>query len=240
LNPSGCGRKSINGSVTSSEGTKATLQAPFQVANCANLAFKPKISIKLIGGTKRGAFPAMHAVVKPRPGDSNLADTVIRLPRSAFLEQGHIRTICTRVQFAQAQCPAESVYGHVIAKTPLLDETLEGNVYLRSSSHNLPDLVFDLHGKVLEIESVGRIDSVNGGIRASFEEIPDAPIEEVVLDMQGGSKGLIVNSKNLCKAPNRANAQLEAQNGRKSTLKPLVQTKCKAKRHKGKKAKRRR
>jgi hypothetical protein len=233
LNPSGCGRKSIEGSVSSSAGAGAALSAPFQVANCANLPFKPRIFLKLIGGTKRGAFPAMHAVVRPRRGDSNLSEAVLRLPHSAFLEQGHIRTICTRVQFAQASCPPGSVYGHVKAFTPLLDETLEGNVYLRSSSHNLPDLVFALHGKVLEIESVGRIDSVKGGIRTSFEDIPDAPIDAVVLDLQGGRKGLIVNSRNLCARPSRATGTFSAQNGRRRTLHPVVRaTKCKKHKHK--------
>jgi len=103
---------------------------------------------------------------------------------------------------------------------------LEGPVYLRSSSHNLPDLVFALKGEILEIEAVGRIDSVKGGIRASFEEIPDAPISEVMVEMLGGEKGLIVNSRNLCKAPSRASAELLAQNGRERKLKPLVEAKC--------------
>jgi len=229
LNPTGCATKAIEAAVTSTKGAVANLSTPFQVANCANLPFKPKITLQLVGGTKRGSHPAMHAVVRPRPGDANLAETVVRLPRSAFLDQGHIRTICTRVQYAANQCPEGSVYGHVKAVSPLLDQPLEGPVYLRSSSHNLPDLVFSLHGLV-DIEAVGRIDSANGGIRASFEGIPDAPIDEVILDMQGGKKGLIVNSRNLCAAPSRANVELTAQNGRERKLKPLVQADCGKKR----------
>jgi len=226
LNPSGCARKQVSARVASTQGTVANMTAPFQVANCANLAFEPRLSLRLRGGTKRGGHPALEAVVRPRPGDSNLADTVARLPHSAFLDQAHIRTICTRVQFAADQCPAGSVYGHVRAITPLLDEPLEGPVYLRSSSHNLPDLVFDLRGEVLRIEAVGRIDSVRGGIRASFEDIPDAPITEVVLDMQGGAKGLIVNSTNLCATKHRAEVKLAAHNGRSSTIHPLVGARC--------------
>ena len=234
LNPTGCDRRVVNASITSTQGAIANLSAPFQLANCANLPFKPDLSIQLKGGTKRGNHPALKAIVKPRPGDANLSEVVVRLPRSAFLDQSHIRTICTRVQFAADQCPAGSVYGHVKAVTPLLDEVLEGPVYLRSSSHNLPDLVFALKGEILEIEAVGRIDSVKGGIRASFEEIPDAPISEVLVEMLGGEKGLIVNSRNLCKAASKANAELLAQNGRKRTLKPVVEAKC-AKKGRGRK-----
>jgi hypothetical protein len=222
LNPTGCDRRQIHATVDSAKGAVANLTTPFQVANCANLGFKPKLSLKLIGGTKRGGHPRMHAVVRPREGDANLSATVVRMPRSAFLDQAHIRTICTRVQYAEAGgngagCPAGSVYGHVRAVSPLLDEPLQGPVYLRSSSHNLPDLVFSLHG-LIDIEAVGRIDSENGGIRASFEGIPDAPIAEILLNMQGGKKGLIVNSRNLCTSTNRATAKLSAQNGRRRTL----------------------
>ena len=121
-----------------------------------------------------------------------------------------------------SQCPAAAIYGAATAFTPLLDEPLRGPVYLRSSSHNLPDLVLALHGTI-DFEAVARIDSVNGGIRTSFEETPDAPIEKVVVNMQGGKKGLIVNSTDLCHGKHLANAQLDAQNARHYELKPAVQ-----------------
>ena len=46
--------------------------------------------------------------------------------------------------------------GHASAVTPLLDQPLEGPVYLRSSSHKLPDLVVDLQGQI-DIELDGRV-----------------------------------------------------------------------------------
>jgi len=234
LNPTGCEPKTVESTITSTEGAQAHPSAPFQAANCALLDFKPSLSLKLNGGVKRAAHPALHAVLRPRPGDANISTAAVRLPRSAFLDQGHIRTICTRVQFASDTCPAGSIYGHVTAKTPLLEETLQGPVYLRSSNHNLPDLVFALHG-IVDVEATGRVDSVNGGIRTSFEEIPDVPITEVVVDLEGGKKGLIQNSKNLCAQANRARVSFGAHNGKASTLHPVLQNSCK----KGAKAKRR-
>ena len=50
------------------------------------------------------------------------------------------------MQYAANQCPPGSVYGHVKVLTPLLDYPLEGNIYLRSSSHQLPDVVAALRG----------------------------------------------------------------------------------------------
>jgi hypothetical protein len=200
-------------------------EARYQAASCASLPFKPKLDLKLKGGTKRGAHPALTATYTPRAGDANLKGLVLRLPHSAFLDQAHIRTICTRVQFAQKACPKGAQYGSIKAFTPLLDEPLQGPVYLRSSNHNLPDLVFDLHGLV-DIEVATRIDSQKGGIRTTLEGAPDAPISKVVLTMQGAKKGLIVNSTDLCAAKHRADAQFTGQNGKQSSARPVMQADC--------------
>jgi hypothetical protein len=202
------------------------LSSRFQAADCAALNFKPKLDLKLSGGTKRGSFPRFTATLKARPGDANLSYTQVTLSPASFLEQGHIRTICTRVQFAANACPPGSVYGHVRAFTPILDEPLEGPVLLRSSDNELPDLVFDLHGLV-DVEAVARIDSKNGAIRATVEGIPDAPIDKVLVSMKGGPRGLIVNSRNLCKGKTpRGEVRMRGQNGKPRNTKPKVKAKC--------------
>ncbi len=212
------------------------LATRYQAANCLNLGFKPKLALNLEGGTKRGGHPGLTATYAPRKGDANIKGLVVRLPRSAFLDQAHIKTICTRVQFAAgagngAQCPAASRYGFIKAFTPLLDEPLEGPVFLRSSSHKLPDLVFALHGLV-NIEVDVRIDSAHGGIRATLEDAPDATLSKVVLRMQGASKGLIVNSRNLCGGANRAEVLATGHNGKRSKSSPAMKAQCGKQRHK--------
>ena len=224
--------------------TPVTLSSRYQAAGCRALGFKPRLGLKLRGGTRRGAFPALRAAYVPRRhGDANLSRLALTFPNSEFIEQGHFRTICTRVQFAAGEgfgsrCPKGSVYGHVKAWTPLLDEPLKGPVYLRSSDHNLPDAVLALHGLV-NIEVAVRIDSTHGRLRATVAGVPDAPVSRAIVNMQGGQKGLFVNSRNLChKAKrNRARANLGAQNNRRRLLKPLLRAqgcaKAKRKRHKG-------
>jgi hypothetical protein len=199
--------------------------ARYQAASCASLGFKPKLDLRLKGGTKRGAHPALRILYRPRAGDANLQGLVLRLPRSAFLDQGHIRTICTRVQFAANSCPSAAVYGWARAFTPLLAQPLEGPVYLRSSDNELPDVVLDLHG-IVDVEAVSRIDSLRGGIRATLTEAPDAPIERVLVTMQGGRKGLIQNSTNLCARKSRARVRLQGHNGRRANVRPLVRARC--------------
>lgn len=233
INPTSCNPSQVGAALFGSfldvlspaDDVPVGLSSRFQAANCSRLAFKPKLSINLKGGTKRGGHPSLRAVLSPRGGDANIAAAAVTLPNSAFLDQAHIRTICTRVQYAAKACPPGAVYGHVAAFTPLLDEPLEGPVYLRSSNHKLPDLVFALHG-VVDIEAVGRIDSVHGGLRASFEGVPDAPISKAVIEMQGGKKGLVVNSRNLCAGTNRADAKFIGQNGKPYDFRPVVKPRC--------------
>jgi len=227
LNPTDCDESAVAATLTGAEGAVAQASTRYQAAGCAGLAFRPKLQIRLSGATKRNTYPALRAVYStPAKGAyANLRRAAVTMPRSAFIEQAHIRTICTRVQFAADQCPKASVYGTATAYTPLLDEPLKGPVYLRSSSNPLPDLVADLHGLV-DFELAGRIDSVKGRLRTTFPSAPDVPVSRFVLSMQGGKKGLIVNSENLCSRPRRAKAALLAHNGKPLVLHPVVQAGC--------------
>jgi hypothetical protein len=231
LNPTNCERLTASATVQSTVGQTASVSSPFQAADCASLGLKPKLSIQLLGGTKRTATPRLKAVLTARKGDANIGRAQVTLPKSEFLEQAHIRTVCTRVQFNAGggngeQCPKGSIYGKAKATSPLLDETLSGPVFLRSSNHELPDLVAALHSAKVDINLLGRIDSVGGGIRSTFEGVPDAPVTKFTLEMQGGKKGLIVNSTNICKGKHRAKAKLTGQNGRLYEFNPVVKAQC--------------
>jgi hypothetical protein len=232
LNPTSCEPQSFGGSVTSVLGSVAPLSSSFGVVGCGSLKYKPNLSARLFGPIHRGGHPRFRAVFKARPGDANTARVSFALPKSEFIDQAHFRTICTRVQFAANQCPAGSVYGHVKAFSPLVDYPLEGPIYLRSSSHQLPDAVAVLKGppsQPIEVDLVGRVDSVNGGIRTTIETVPDAPVTKAIVTLQGAKKGLFQNSTNICKGDHRATVKLRAQNGARLTLHPRMNADCASK-----------
>jgi hypothetical protein len=234
LNPTSCEPKQVTGQVISTLGNVANLTNRFQVGACGALAFKPSLKLSLKGATKRAGNPALRAVITyPKGDNANIAKTQVTLPHSAFLEQSHIRTVCTRVQFAVDACPKGSIYGSARAVSPLLDQPLEGPVYLRSSSNKLPDLVVDLKGQI-EVVLDGKVDTgKEDGLRTTFQSVPDAPVSKFILNLDGGKKGLIVNSENLCspKAKVKAVSNLTAQNGKTYDTQPRVANSC------GKKAK---
>jgi hypothetical protein len=247
LNPTSCNRFSVAstlngaGAVFSNPADDSTATAiyNYQAFNCVSLGFKPRIALRLKGGTKRADKPALRVTYTPRPGDANLSSARVTLPPSLFLAQNHIKTVCTKQQFAREACPAGSVYGKAAAYTPLLEEPLSGPVYLRSSSNLLPDLVFALRGRGLHVDLAGKIDSVGGGLRGSFEGLPDAPVSKFVLVMNGGKRSIIEVASNLCKEDQIATARFTGQSNQGLVTHPVVRSQCKAKK-KGKGKKKRR
>jgi hypothetical protein len=226
------------GSDPTSEGAFSSfaVNAPVQLSDCQPLKFKPKLNLRLFGATKRSKHPRLQATLKARDGDANIARASVALPHALFLDQASLTTICTRVQFAANQCPAKSVYGHATATTPLLGKPLSGPVYLRSSNNPLPDLVAHLEGQV-DIDLVGRIDSFHGGIRTTFDRVPDVPVSTFQMVLPGGKHGLLVASRNLCQKPVKAIVQLRGQNGKKSNKRPRLRTPCRVKKHRHHKGK---
>ena len=187
---------------------------PYQATECNKLGFKPKLFTRLYGPTQRAKNPRIRAILEAREGDANLTRAALTLPHSLFLDQSHIKTVCTRVQLAAKACPKASVYGQAEAKSPLLEGKLKGPVYLVSSSDKLPNLVADLRGQV-NIQLRGVISSKRGGLKTVFPTVPDVPVKKFILNMQGGKKSLLVNSTNICKSKQTAVLNLEGQNGKK-------------------------
>ncbi len=234
LNPTSCDPMKVFSTLTGAgaelsnpaDDPVATVTGRFQVLSCSVLNFKPRLSILLVGSARHGGFPSLRATYTPRPGNANLQGISVILPSSLFLAQQHIAGVCTRVQFRQEACPASSVYGHARAVTPLMDEALEGPVYLRSSSRAVPDVVADLHGRGIEIEVPGRIDTANSGIRANFENLPDAPVTKFTVTLAGKTRGLLQNGEGLCAETHRANARFIAQSNATHVTHPILKVRC--------------
>jgi hypothetical protein len=213
--------------------TAVSVSSPFRLKGCGRLKFRPRLFLRLYGKTHRASNPKLRAVLIARPGDANIARASVGLPHALFLDQSSLAKVCTRVKFAANECPKSSVYGFAKAETPLLGKPLEGPVFLRSSEHELPDLVAHLEGQV-DIDLVGRIDSFRGGIRTTFDTVPDVPVSKFVMILPGGKHGLLEASTNLCAKPVRAIVQLKAQNGKTANRHQRLATPCKRKKHRKK------
>jgi hypothetical protein len=225
LNPTNCSKLAVNAAVAGDEGASSNPSSLFQVSNCRALDYQPGLRMHLSGGLKRRGHPAIHAVFTAKQGESNTSKVNVTLPRGALLDNSHIKTVCTRVAFAADNCPSGSMIGRAEVSSPLLDQPLKGNVYMRSSRHKLPDLVADLNGQV-DIELSARIGSVKGRLRARFSSVPDVPVSTFRIGLLGGKKGLVVNSTDVCKTSRQANVRITGQNGVVIKRKPKVGAAC--------------
>lgn len=230
FNPTDCDPTAITATTVSVFDQPAALTSPFGIGGCNALKFKPKLSLRLSGGTKRRGHPALSArVTFPQGAYANTARAQVSLPGDMLLDNAHIRDICTRPQIAARSCPKSSIYGFARAFTPLLAKPLEGPVFLAPSSHKLPDLVAELNGQI-RVLLRGRIDTdkATHGLRTTFEAVPDAPVSRFELRLKGRKKGLIQSSRDLCKVPQRAKASFDAQNGKIADYRPKIKVRCRS------------
>jgi len=248
INPTNCSPFGVNATISGGGGnpndeaawSTVNKSTPFTATDCNALKFKPKFSAKILGGkkaTKRRQHPKLQAVLQGRTGDANVARAAFTLPKTTILDQSNIKTICTRVQLSSSSCPKNAVYGHAKATSPLLEGALKGPVYLTSSSNKLPDLLVDLKGQV-NVRLRGVISSKGGKLKTTFRTVPDTPVKKFTLEMNGGKKGLLINTSSLCKTKQLAKLNLKAQNGKQLKNNKLkIKTPCgnSKKKKKGKK-----
>jgi hypothetical protein len=234
FNPTRCKRMAVTSLLTSAAGQTATPSDRFQVAGCGELGFRPSLAIRLKGKMKRTGNPALTATLKAPKGQANIKKTTVILPKTQFIDNAHIPSPCTRVQFNAGACPPSSIIGRAKAFTPLLSRSLAGPVYFRSNGgkRQLPDMVVDLGGQI-HVTLVGFIDSVkvrgseSSRVRTRFVSIPDAPVSKFVLNLKGGRKGLIENSVDLCRATRlTAGVQMEAHNVAARIFEEPIRTNC--------------
>lgn len=225
LNPTNCDPLQIGVAILGDQGTESDQAVRYQVANCAILPYEPSLDIDLTGGLKRRGHPAIHATLTSNPGEANTRAVSVALPKGEQLDNSHLGTVCTRVDFAKDACPAGSLLGNVEVRSPLLDEPLTGFAYLRSSQEGLPDLALKLKGQI-EVEAAAKIDSVNEGLRATFDTVPDVPFSTIRLNLAGGKKGLLQNSESLCGANKKATVKMTGQNGARFDTKTKLGVDC--------------
>ena len=126
-------------SATSASAPLAPLTSRFQVGGCRGSA----LQAQALPEAQRRDQARLPPEADRRPHTPSPAKPTSPAPRSscpsaAFLDQAHISTICTRVQFAADTCPAGSIYGKATATTPAARLRRSGPVYLRSSTTSCP------------------------------------------------------------------------------------------------------
>lgn len=252
INPTDCSPKQIVATLFSTEGATASPTVPFHATGCRALGFKPRLSMRLIGRkrTKTGRNPGLRAVLRQGPGQANIERTEIRLPLSLALDPDNAvsDTLC---EFEEGRkpdpnCPASSIVGRAVARSPLLDEPLRGPIYFvknvridpttGNEIRTLPSLLFALRGEI-DINVRANSDSRGGKLITTIPTVPDAPVSRFTATFEGGPKGILIVTRtrrstiDLCRRPKShvAEVDLDAHSGRRFDQDVQIKVPCKAK-----------
>jgi hypothetical protein len=236
INPTNCADLSVDSQGIGDQGTVVGFSSYFHAINCATLPFRPRMSIKQLGGkgqTRRTKNPPLQFDLRTRPGDANIKSVSVTLPKAFAIDQRHLGNICARAQLEAERCAGRQPIGSAWVRTPLLDQPLQGPAYAVSGFGKLPRVAFILDGQVTIIPQA-ESSSVKGGfLKTVVPLVPDAPIGHFRLTLLGGSKGYLVNTRNLCSTRSAAAVGFVAHSGNQLTQRVPVRTAC-GNRRKGK------
>jgi uncharacterized repeat protein (TIGR01451 family) len=219
LNPTNCEPLAITGSLGSVEGTTAPVSVPFQVTNCAVLAFKPKLTASTSGRTSRtgGASLTVKLGYPAGPYDANIARVKVELPKQLPSRLPTLQKACPASVFEAnpAGCPAASVIGHAVAHTPVIPVSLEGPAYFVSHGGEAwPSLIIVLQGYGATVHLVGSTLISKAGVTSTtFKTIPDVPVGSFELTLPQGRYSALTANTDLCKHPLTMPVQFTGQNG---------------------------
>jgi hypothetical protein len=141
---------------------------------------------------------------------SGIKDTKVVLPEGLVINPGQAAGLlaCQPAQEGLGgetdegppECPASSKVGTVEIETPLLKETLKGNVYvLQSNPPNLQLLLaasaegvnVKLVGNVHLNEATGQLTTTVDGNPPGYEGTPDVPVSEIKVSFSGGAQAAL-------------------------------------------------
>ncbi len=191
------------------------------VSGCDAVPFDPALSVR--ASTTTAGAPAGYSVEltvpqpwtravgegeTPVPASAQLRDATIALPPGVALSPGVASGLdaCSDEQFAlgssaEEQCPEASRIGTVRLETPLIEQPLEGIVYLASqrsqdpASGEMYRIFLTAKTPGTTIKLLGRIkaDPLSGQLTTSFLDNPQLPFTRLTVAFKDGDRAPLVN-----------------------------------------------
>ena len=133
--------------------------------------------------------------------EAGLKDAKVILPAELQPNNDALNNQCTIPDFQAGDCAAATSIGSAVASSPLQNNPLTGTAYLLNNGSGGLGLGLDLQGD-LAFKLIGNF-VFDAQLRTGnlFEDLPDIPISEFELTIDGGDGGLVTAARDLCQPP---------------------------------------
>jgi hypothetical protein len=185
------------------------MHTPAGLTGCENLAFDPSITVAPdvsatdtpAGLTVDVSVPQEGLLAPEGLATADLKDARVVLPQGVVVNPSRASGLgaCSSAESAvgtedPAACPESSRIGSAQVTTPLLNEKLEGGVYVLQS--NPPDvkLLVAASGDGVNVKVIGNVhlDENTGQSTTTFTELPQQPVSDIKLSLDGGPRAALV------------------------------------------------
>ena len=191
---------------------------PSPLAGCQSVPFSPSVLAAPSTGSADSASGLGFELKLPNQGlltpggiaETEPEKTEVTLPQGVTVNPSAANGIgvCTPAQYKTAStesspgqgCPESSKLGTVVAKTPLLEEPIEGSVYLAAPHDNPFGSLVALYilaraperGILIKQAGEVRLDPGTGQLKATFDGLPPLPYSSFDLRFNEGPRGALI------------------------------------------------
>ena len=187
--------------------SSATAESDPPLAGCQELSFAPQLELEL--DDPAADAPTGAAIDLRMPEDrspdgqasAQLEAATIELPPDLTVSPGGAvgLTACGDARFGlgdadPASCPASSRVGAIEIETPLLDEPLDGAIYLgeeRPGERFRMLIAARARGATVKLVSALNADPETGRLSARLTDLPQLPLSRLTMSFDGGPQALL-------------------------------------------------
>ncbi|WP_320669456.1 hypothetical protein [Patulibacter defluvii] len=211
-NPTSCsGPQTTRIEITSTKGksSRSSDTTPVGSDGCERLPFAPTTSFGPSALQADAPTPLSVSLSVPQTKDggslaaAHVRDVKLTLPPGMSISPSAADGLeaCSDRDLAQGtdqpiSCPPASKVGRVAIQSPLLDEPLEGAIYLgQPQAGQRYRLFVTAEGRGIAIRLKGRVDAdpTSGQLTTSFADNPQLPFSRMTLDFDGGAKAIVAS-----------------------------------------------
>jgi hypothetical protein len=223
FNPTNCGPHAIEATLNGAQGASQNVSWPFQVTNCQNLPFTPKVEASAQGQTSKLGGASLKLKFTSGNNQAHVAKTVLTIPAIMPARLSTIQKACVAsvLETNPAACPEGSDIGTAVVHTQVLKNPLAGPIYLVSHGNAAwPDAELVLQGEnQIKVILDGQTAIKKGITTSSFLAVPDVPFETVEANLPEGPHSALTTNLpanhhySLCGQNLTIPTTLTAQNG---------------------------